>query len=138
MTFDEVLKELSLLSGTIKESGFRPDFLVGLARGGWIPTRLLSTLLEVREILSVGMKYEDPGRTKLTSYSMPYPMPHGKKLLLIEDCLESGKSMAVARDLLIEAGNEVRTAALFVTDRTEHMPDFYRAKLSHAPEFPWE
>ena len=93
MTFPEILSFTSDLARKIEESGYHPDYLVGLARGGWIPTRLLSDALGVKEILSVGMRYADATRTSLVAYSLPAPMPTGKRLLLIEDCLESGKSL---------------------------------------------
>jgi len=138
MTFDEVLKEATDLAKAIEAAGFQPQLLVGLARGGWIPTRLLSGALGVKEIVSIGMKYTDAARTVLATYSTPAPMPSNQRLLLIEDCLESGLSMAIARDILISAGNSVKTAALFVTSGTIHLPDFYNRPLNVAPRFPWE
>ena len=138
MTFDEVLNDASGLADSIRAASFKPDYLVGLARGGWIPTRLLSNYLGVKEILSIGMKYADAERTQLVAYSAPDPMPKGKKLLLIEDCLESGKSMVAARELLIAAGNEVKTASIYIIEKTQNLPDFYLKKLPQPPLFPWE
>ena len=138
MNFPEILTHTATLARTIKASGFQPNFLVGLARGGWIPTRLLSDALSVREILSIGMRYTDASRTSLVAYSLPAPMPTGKRLLLIEDCLESGKSLQEAKRILESADNEVRTASLFITDGTQTEPDFFLARLPVPPRFPWE
>ena len=138
MNFPEILTHTATLARKITASGFQPDFLVGLARGGWIPTRLLSDALDVREILSIGMRYTDASRTSLVAYSLPAPLPTGKRLLLIEDCLESGKSLREARRILESAGNEVRTACLFITDETPMEPDYFLARLPAPPRFPWE
>jgi hypoxanthine phosphoribosyltransferase len=138
MNFPEILSHTATLACKIKASGFQPDFLVGLARGGWIPTRLLSDALSVREILSIGMRYTDASRTSLVAYSLPAPMPTGKRLLLIEDCRESGRSLLEARRILESAGNQVRTACLFITDGTPLEPDYFLARLPAPPRFPWE
>ncbi len=136
--FEEVARTINELAALIKASAFQPDFLIGLARGGWVPTRLLSSALKVKEILSVGMKYGDAERKMLVTYSKPDPMPKGMKLLLIEDCLESGKALHAARDLFLSAGNEVKTASLFVLNKTVFPSDFYVKKLEQPPKFPWE
>ncbi len=138
MNFSEVLADVKFLAQKISASGYEPDFLVGLARGGWIPTRLLSNALHVKEILSIGMKYADSTRTTLIAYSLPAPMPVGKRLLLVEDCLESGKSLVEAKKILESADNEVRTASLYVTDKTQTQPDYFVKHYPVPPQFPWE
>lgn len=138
MTFEEVLRDAARLAEAIKSSGYLPDFLVGLARGGWIPARLLSDALGVKRLLSVGMAYEDIGRSQLIAYDRPDPMPSGKNLLLIEDCLESGRSMSEAKDMLESFGNQVKTAALYVTEAALFKPDYAAQNVRLAPKFPWE
>lgn len=138
MNFSDVLIQTEALAKKVTDSGYKPDYLVGLARGGWIPTRLLSKSLEVKELLSVGMRYADSTRTALIAYSLPSPMPTGRKLLLVEDCLESGKSLIAAKRLLESAGNEVRTASIYVTDKTQSAPDYFVEHVSTPPKFPWE
>lgn len=138
MDFTDVLTHVKVLANQVISSGYHPDFLVGLARGGWIPTRLLSKDLDVKEILSVGMRYADSTRTTLVAYSLPSPMPSGKNLLLIEDCLESGKSLVEAKRLLESAGNVVKTASIYITDKTQTRPDYFVEHLPIPPKFPWE
>ncbi|MER2519622.1 MAG: phosphoribosyltransferase family protein [Bdellovibrionales bacterium] len=139
MLFHDVMEAAAQLGRKVKDDGFFPDFLVGLARGGWIPSRLLSDVLGVKRLLSVGMAYEDAERTRLVAYDRPEPMPCGKKLLLVEDCLESGRSTRGAKAMLEAFGNEVRTAALYVTEASRFEPDYYAQKnVACAPEFPWE
>jgi len=138
VTFDEVLVGIEAISAAIRASDFSPHYLVGLARGGWIPTRLLSNALGIKELLSIGMKYGDAERKTLITYSKPDPIPQGKRLLLIEDCLESGRSLWAAREMLVTAGNDVKTASVYITDKTEHFPDFYFERKPMAPILPWE
>ena len=43
--FNESIKELGNL---INNNGYKPDIIIALARGGWIPTRYLSDLLHTK------------------------------------------------------------------------------------------
>lgn len=138
MNFPQLLKQAEKLALKIKASGFQADAIVALTRGGWIPARLLSDGLGVRELLSIGLRYSDATRTKLIAYSLPDPMPVAKKLLLVEDCLESGRSLQEAKRLLEAAGNEVRTASLYITQQTRTMPDYHVSATATPPAFPWE
>ena len=48
-TYSFILK----LSEAIRKSGFEPDVIVGISRGGWIPARILSDLLENPNLANV-------------------------------------------------------------------------------------
>lgn len=137
MTFDEFLGNCEKLANKIKNTGFRPDCIVGVARGGWIPSRVLSSNLGVKDLLSIGIKYTDESRTTLHPYSKPDPMPIGKHILLVEDCLESGKSLEAAVNLFSQE-NTVKSASLFITINTIYKSDYYLDTLVSPPTFPWE
>ncbi|SDH85927.1 phosphoribosyltransferase [Propionivibrio dicarboxylicus] len=138
MNFPQLLKLTDTLALKIKASGFQADAIVALTRGGWIPARLLSDGLGIRELLSIGLRYSDARRTDLVAYSLPDPMPTARKLLLVEDCLESGRSLQEAKRLLEAAGNEVRTASLYITRQTMTAPDYHVIAVATPPTFPWE
>ena len=44
-SWDEIYAMLVNLAIKIKQSGFKPDLIVGVSRGGWAPGRILSDLL---------------------------------------------------------------------------------------------
>lgn len=138
MNFPQLLRLAERLARQIKVSGFQADAIVALTRGGWIPARLLSDSLGIRELLSIGLRYGDASRTNLIAYSLPDPMPTGRRLLLVEDCLESGRSLQEARRILEAAGNEVRTASLCITHQTVTAPDYHVIAAATPPAFPWE
>ena len=112
--------------------------LIGLARGGWIPTRLLSDRLNVKEIASIGIGYEDEARTKLKAYALPGLARTGLKVLLIEDRLESGKSLRKAFEILCEQGAAVKTAAYFSRTDSVMTPDYCLCQTNDDIIFPWE
>ncbi|MGD9650176.1 MAG: phosphoribosyltransferase [Dongiaceae bacterium] len=138
LTWDDYLGALRQLAEKITAQNFHPDMLVAVARGGWIPTRFLSDLLKVKKIASIGMAYQDASRQKLITYSFPDPIQAGQRILLIEDCLESGKSLIAASDQLRAEGAKLKTAALYYTSHSHIVPDFSLGSVLAVPKFPWE
>ena len=45
------------LADKIREESFEPDIIVGISRGGWLPARILSDLLEIPYITSVTAEF---------------------------------------------------------------------------------
>jgi len=126
------------LAATIRSSNFQPDILVAVARGGWIPTRYLSDILDVKKIASIGLMYSDAQRNTLVTYSIPDPITKGADLLLIEDFLETGVSLINARDILNKLGANVRTASLYYQAGTAILPDYSIGSIDSKLVFPWE
>lgn len=135
--FPRVVEDVRELSGRITDDGFLPDVIVAVARGGWIPARILSNFLAVRTLVSVGTEYHDTGRKELRPYQLPYPELRDRRVIVVDDCLESGRSLHYVGELL-QSSNEVRTAALYITKSTVFMPNFFVRDLSEVPRFPWE
>lgn len=137
MTWNEYNKQIKKLGDIINKGKFRPDMIIAIARGGWIPARYLSDLLHVKEMGSIGIKYEDYERTRLDIYSAPSIPENCKKLLLVEDMLESGKSIKWANEYYLDLGYETMTASLFIINRTIFVPNYY-LKIIDQIKFPWE
>ena len=55
-TYNQIHECVRSLAGRIKSSGFRPDVMVAIGSGGFIPARILKTYLDV-PILTVGISY---------------------------------------------------------------------------------
>jgi hypothetical protein len=62
----------------------------------------------------------------------------GKLVLLVEDVLETGKSLEVAKNYLDLQGATVKTAALYVLSSSTLKPDYYLGVCEEVPLFPWE
>lgn len=130
--------EVAKLASKVQESGFNPELIVAVARGGLIPARYLSSLLKIKQLACIGMRYTDAQRTVLETYSAPNLTPTPSRILLVEDMLESGKSLASAKSVLEKNGAEVRTAALYFRDHSVLEPDFSIRSSAEPIEFPWE
>jgi hypoxanthine phosphoribosyltransferase len=129
---------ISRLSQTISNDGFQPDIIVAISRGGWIPARLLSKKLGIKKLSSYGVTYADAARTSLISYDSPSPEIRERKILLVEDYLESGKSMKYCAEQLRLQKNEVRTFAVGYSEKSLIVPDYSSGKLVSVPKLPWD
>ena len=131
-TFEE---EMCCLYKKICESDYKPDIIIGIVRGGLIPARYLSTLSDVKKMDTINVSKDDDKRTVLTEFN--YNLK-GKEILLVEDMLESGKSLIVVKEYLESKGAIVKTACLYTMPRSEIEPDYYLKEIEYVVTFPWE
>jgi hypothetical protein len=118
------------------------DAIIGIARGGWIPARILSDLLDIEEIHTIRVKfYKAIGETS-EKPSIVHPLPfylNGKNVLLVDDIADTGKSLMIAIEHLRErkAGN-IFVATLLKKPHSEFTPHIYVKETSAWVIFPWE
>ncbi len=119
----------------VRRSKYKPDLLVAVARGGWVPGRVLSDLLENPDIATIKVEhYVDIYKTRAKpEITQPFPIDvKGKKILLVDDIADSGKSLKLVREYLLSQGAaDVRICALYYKPWSVVVPDF-SARLTDA------
>ena len=141
-TWNEVYEMLLELAERIQLDGFKPDIIVGISRGGWLPARVLSDLLENPYITSVGAEfyvgvYETNSEPRLTQ-QIPVSV-FDKRVLLVDDVVDTGKSAVLIRDHLARQGiKETKILTLYYKPWSVVKPDFYSKETSDWIVFPWE
>lgn len=139
-------KEIELLSievvKKILDYGFKPDVTIGIMRGGYIVARLLSDYLGVSEIGSIEIKFYKSIGEHAERPILTQPLTinvRDRKVLIIDDVADSGRTLQVAVDLIkLYGAKEVRTAVLLVKPRSIFIPDFYAKITDKWVIFPWE
>ena len=58
-SWNPIYTSLLNLAVTIRKSGFDPDVIVGVSRGGWLPFRIMSDLLENPRLAYVTAEFYD-------------------------------------------------------------------------------
>lgn len=132
MNWQTIEKEIETLAQKCESS---IDVIVGVVRGGLVPARLLAKFLGVKEMYCLTVAKQDSDRVVTTRITADLA---GKSVLLVEDALESGRSLIVAKGYLESLGAEVQTAALYIQPQTQIMPDYYVDRVDQIPMFPWE
>jgi uncharacterized protein len=141
-SWDEIYNMLLNLAIQIKGSGFKPDLIVGVSRGGWAPGRILSDLLANTHTANVKIEFY-VGINKTTRKPMvTQPISEdisNKKILIVDDVADTGESLLVALDHIRERGaGEVRTVTVYHKPHSKFKPDFFAETTSNWIVFPWE
>lgn len=142
-TWEEVEEQARAVALKVRDSGFEPQAVVAIARGGCPPARSLCDLLAVKELHTVRVEHwSAPAEEDREGARITCPLSvrlDGKRVLVVDDVAETGKSFTIAAKHAVEQGaSEVRTAALYLTDGSEFTPDYYAEKRAPAwVVFPW-
>jgi hypothetical protein len=61
----------------------------------------------------------------------------GKKLLVVDDVADSGRTLALVMDLMKQHGADARSAVLYTKPRTILVPDYSWSQTELWITFPW-
>ena len=141
-SWDQVYDMLIELAKRVKDSGFRPDLIVGVCRGGWAPARVMSDLLENANTASIRIEfYLAPGvtaRKPVISQAIMVPVK-GANVLVVDDVSDTGESLKVAVEHLDVCGaRAIKTATLYYKPQSIFKPDFFMVQTEQWIIFPWE
>jgi uncharacterized protein len=137
--FGVAVRQLALL---IAEDGFRPDIVIAVARGGLIPAGALAYALGTKAAGTLNVEfYTDVDKT-LPDPVVLEPMLDteaivGKKLLVVDDVADSGRTLALVMQLMKQHGADARSAVLYRKPRTVIEPDFCWRSTELWITFPW-
>lgn len=130
------------LAQTIADDGFRPDAIVGIARGGLTLAGALGYALDVKMLGSLNVEfYTGVDETLDAPIVLPPTLDRealvGKSVLLADDVADSGRTLALVVELLSSGGGEVRTVCLYSKPRTIIEPTYVWRRTDKWIMFPW-
>jgi len=122
------------VSNEVKESGYEPDMIVALARGGWFAGRVMCDFLGLDDLTSLKIEHYTGTAVAGEEPQIKYPLTDtavaGKKVLIVDDITDTGKSMVHAKEYVLKQNpEEVRTAALQHLYTSEMEPDYCGERL---------
>jgi hypoxanthine phosphoribosyltransferase len=141
-SWDAIYEMLVDIALSIKYSGFKPHYIVGVSRGGWTPGRVLSDLLENSRTANIKIEfYVGIGKT-VRKPVVTQPLTENianKNVLVVDDVSDTGESLKVAVDHMVEKGAAiVKTATVYYKPHSIFKPDFFADLTSDWIIFPWE
>lgn len=130
------------LATDVLASEFTPDVVVAIARGGLLLAGAIAYALDVKSCGSLNVEFYTGPHTKLPKPIVLPPMLDepslaGKRVLLVDDVSDSGRTLALVVELLAAAGAEVRTVVLYTKPGTVHVPDYNWRNTDRWIAFPW-
>ena len=137
ISWDKFEEDIDSFERKIRESGFDPDIIIGIERGGLIPTALLAYRLR-KPSASLAVIKDGESRRVVRNPLIDWKALPGIKVLLVEDRLETGRSAQAGIDELTRSGAEVKLACISASSRTEIEPAFVLERTDREDKFPWE
>jgi hypoxanthine phosphoribosyltransferase len=141
-TWDQIYEMLLCQAQKIKTQNYKQDLIVAIARGGVIPARILSDLLETPNLSFIQIEFYANINQTLQEPTLKQALTTnvtGKKLLLIDDISDTGKSLKLAKTHLQHQGAiEIKTATLYEKSHSIMTPDFYEKQTADWVVFPWD
>lgn len=146
--FGEAERELS---AQIVRSGWMPDLIIAIARGGLIPAGAIGYAIGVKAMGAMNVEfYTGVGETLEEPVILPPFMDAselpGKKVLVVDDVADSGKTLKMVMELLghkgLELGGELvpvdaRSAVIYKKPRSVIDPDYVWRETDKWINFPW-
>ena len=141
-TWSQIYDMLLNQAAKIRSDGYVPDIIVGIARGGLVPSRILVDLLETRDFAIITIEYYigigQTQREPILKQCLHIQLT-GKKVLLVDDVSDGGKSLQLAKKHLEDqCAKEIKIATIYCKPGTVTTPDYFEKETSHWIVFPWE
>ncbi|AGA32863.1 Xanthine-guanine phosphoribosyltransferase [Thioalkalivibrio nitratireducens DSM 14787] len=130
---DEVVEACDRLAQAVLASGFRPDTVVAVARGGFMPARFLCDFLHVEKLLSLRVEHYGAGAREAGRAQVTVPLSgdvRGAQVLVVDDVNDSGDTLDAALPHVEGfAPAQVRSAVLHQKAQTGHRADFIAREI---------
>ena len=142
LTWDGFGEATRDLAREIIDSGFVPEVVVAIARGGLLPAGAIAYGLGVKNCGAINMEFYTGIGTVLDAPEVLPPeldMDYldGRRVLLVDDVADSGRTLALAVQLLKEKGADVRSVTIYTKSSTIIQPDYAWKDTDRWINFPW-
>lgn len=140
------------LARDIVESGWIPDLIIAVARGGLLPAGAISYAMEVKAMGTMNVEfYTGVGQTlnepRLLPPLMDVSAIDGKRVLVVDDVADSGRTLKMVMDMINSRGLsldlsttvqvEARSAVIYRKPRSVIKPDYVWRSTEKWINFPW-
>jgi uncharacterized protein len=147
LSWDDFGEASRQLATEVLQSGFRPDVVIAIARGGLLLAGAISYALGTKNCGSINVEFytgvdERLPEPVLSGPMLDAPALAGKRVLVVDDVSDSGHTLALVVALLRDSAldhnaAEVRTATLYTKPRTVLVPDYTWRETDGWIVFPW-
>lgn len=135
----------------IADSGWMPDLIVAIARGGMLPAGAISYALGVKANGAINVEfYTGVGKTmtepEILEPYMDISSLEGKRVLIVDDVADSGKTLKLIMDLIAKEGLsmgsgaakvDARSATIYLKPTSVIKPDYVFKQTDKWINFPW-
>jgi len=122
------------LARKIKSSGYRPDLVVAIGRGGFVPARVVCDYLLHKNLACMKIEHWGMAASKGDCALIRHPLSvdvENLKVLIIDDVTDTGDTLDVASSYIREKmASEIRTGVLQHKLSSRFLPDYFAELIS--------
>ncbi|MGD8784165.1 MAG: phosphoribosyltransferase [Thioalkalispiraceae bacterium] len=128
-SWNTVTKLSYKLALQIKKDNFQPDIVIAVARGGYVPARLVCDRLDIYDLTSIRITHYTGGSARQEQARLSIPLSidiKGMQVLLVDDVDDTGDTLNLALEHLNSFQPAViKSAVLHHKTVASLMPDYY-------------
>ncbi|WP_291767517.1 phosphoribosyltransferase [Caldivirga sp. UBA161] len=142
LSWDDIMDLTIKVSESIVRDNYRPNIVVGVARGGVVIAKIIEDILGIGNMTSIEVKLYKGINNRGEEAKIAQPLPvsvKGLRVLLVDDVSDTGTTLLTAYNYLKEQGAmEIKTVTLMIKPWTRFKPDYYAEEATAWIIFPWE
>ena len=142
MTWEELGTGARRLAETIRDDGWIPDLMLGIARGGLLLTGALAYALDVKNTYTMNVEFYTGIDERLEVPMILPPVPDlidlaEAKLLIVDDVADTGLTLALVKDFCAGKVAETRVAVLYQKPHSVVSCEYVWRETDRWINFPW-
>ena len=142
LAWSEMQEATRSLAHTIHDSGFRPDFVLAIARGGLIIAGALAYALGVKNTAAMSVEFYTGIDQRLEVPMILPPVPDlvdfaETRVLVADDVADTGETLRTVHEFCAGKVAEVRTAVLYEKSRSAIKCEYVWRRTDRWITFPW-
>ena len=133
LSWNKITQLSYLLANKIAADKYRPDLVIAIARGGYVPARLLCDYLDIYDLTSIRISHYLGGANKIKSAKLSIPINLNitdMNILLVDDVDDSGDTLQLALEHIKHFNPaRIKVAVLHHKKISTITPDYYAQKI---------
>lgn len=133
ISWSEVQRLCQQLAAGIRASGYQPEIVVAIGRGGYVPARLVCDHLDIMALTSIKIEHYLSGTSARKQAVIRYPLCvdiKDRHVLIVDDVNDSGDTLELAVKHLQDAkATEIRTAVMHQKIVSDYPVDYFAKKI---------
>ena len=142
MAWDELGAGARSLAEQVAAGGYRPDIVMGIARGGLLVAGAVAYALGLKNTFTMNVEFYTGVDERLELPRILPPVPDlvdlgEASVLIADDVADTGQTIALVKDFLADKVAEVRVAVLYEKPRSEVRCEYVWRRTDRWIVFPW-
>jgi hypoxanthine phosphoribosyltransferase len=142
MSWDDLGTGVRALAQAVADDGYRPDLILGIARGGLLVCGALGYALGVKNTFTMNVEFYTGVDERLDLPMILPPVPDlvdfaDFKVLIADDVADTGATLELVKDFCEGKLAEVRSAVLYEKPRSVVKCEYVWRRTDRWITFPW-